>query len=909
MKNSPKLAPLFVALSVVLTSVPTGAIAQVVVRPVIAPAAVSGAAASVAGVSAMTSLPALAPLSVLSAANAPVTLTAAPALAPALSPAAAASAPLAAAVPAAAPALSAAAAPAAASIPLDGAPAAQGSMIPTPGAAASGVAAEAAAYAGDAPVSAAPLAREGGSSKGLIGRLADVVRGRAAMSSLFDSSSARAETPAPIYSRMGLQEHKPVLLPNGTRPDDQPTTPSPDRETTVRLQSYAIPGARDVGGVLETSRKVLTANPDDVGSVVNALKSMVNADRTRYGVDSGELRLIGARKFEGHAGQADTIFVYFRQVKDNLLVNGANLSFTVKILDGKPVVVAQTGQVFPQIDVNTESTMTEDQIMGAIAERVGMPAADAAGAFEFAEEKIIYSRGAWHHVKLYAAEGLPFMVAVDLATGLVFAWDNRTGLQNHSTRKKSKEPGNSGPGGTISGKAVDHGPILPTAKLSTIPLGFLNLTIGGKTYTTDKDGHFSAPGLEIAPEGMTLTATLSGPYVNVQDTTGNTLKISVTLKPGDGAISAVFNPDSTIDAENAIAQVSAFHKVNLAYNFLRERKLTTERMDKEAIVVRTNVDDECNAYYTPGTPSLNFFKQSANCVNSAYDTVADHEYGHYWDDMTGGIMNGGLSEGWGDTVSMYLLNNPVIGEHFLKHPGPDGKDYIRHGENTYQYNEFDEVHDQGQAWQGFTWKLRKALMKELGDAAGAAMAEALVLPTMFAKAATIPDAMAQVLVNAMKTDGTIMYEALIRATAKLHGITLPQNPAHGLLSFLAPTSWKSVKVTSSQSGLDAPPAAGHRNRIEGTGPEAAGTESAGAEEAPEAATTGTGVVNFSLGRLMNEDVKGYVAAYLTHFGVQFTLVKIGGGLSGDRYALTMKGSKKAIDAITAKLQSGSFSHF
>ncbi len=185
---------------------------------------------------------------------------------------------------------------------------------------------------------------------------------------------------------------------------------------------------------------------------------------------------------------------------------------------------------------------------------------------------------------------------------------------------------------------------------------------------------------------------MSGPFVNILDTTGKTLTINVTLKrsPATAPIQAVFAPDATINDENAIAQVSAFHKVNLAYNFLKERKLTTEQMDKNPITVRTNVDDECNAYYTPGSPSLNFFKSSANCVNSAYDTVADHEYGHYWDDMTGGIMNGGLSEGWGDTVSMYLLNNPVIGEHFLKNPGPDGKDYIRHGENTYQYNEFDE---------------------------------------------------------------------------------------------------------------------------------------------------------------------------------------------------------------------------
>ena len=60
---------------------------------------------------------------------------------------------------------------------------------------------------------------------------------------------------------------------------------------------------------------------------------------------------------------------------------------------------------------------------------------------------------------------------------------------------------------------------------------------------------------------------------------------------------------------------------------------------------------------------------------------------------------------------------------------------------------------------------------------GAALAEALILPTMFAKASNIPAAMAQVLLSDMDANGNMPHEADIRATAQLHGITLPQNPA------------------------------------------------------------------------------------------------------------------------------------
>jgi hypothetical protein len=871
MNKTIKLSPLFLSLCVVLASAPQAALAQVVERAGSVPAVSASAAAAAA----LTSAPALA---------GPMTLTApalTPALAPSLAPAASVSA---AAAPAAA-ALTAAAAAAFAAEPLS-APAADSSdaRFRTPGPAATGIAAEAEAYAAEHPAAAPAAIAVAAAPKGLLTRVADAVRGRANFASIFDggaasaSASASASSPRqapPLGGRMGLQEHKPLVLPNGTAPDEQPTIPSPDREQTVVLQSYSLPGARSVGGILETNRRVLQANPEDPAAIVASLKSIIDADSARYGVSSADLRLVHAKKVAGHGDQADTIFVVFRQMKDGLLVHGSSLSFTLKVVGGKAQIVAQTGQIFPQMDVDTGGTMTDEDIHGRIAERIGTTPQDVADNFQFFEEKIVYSHGAWRHVKLYVAEGLPVMVAVDLSSGLVFAWDNRAGLTG-----RKKKAGGPAVSGTATGKAVDHGPITPTAKIGSLLLSFLNITVGGKTYTTDKDGKFSAPGLEIPSEGLTLSAALSGPYVNVQDASGKTLTVNLTLKPGDdGDVQVVFNPDANLADENPLAQVSAFHKVNLAYNFLKTRGLTTDYMDKNAIVMRTNIDDECNAYYTPGSPSLNSFKSSANCVNSAYDTVMDHEYGHYWDDMTGGIMNGGLSEGWGDTLSMYLLNNPVVGEHFLKNPGPDGKDYIRDGRNTYKYNEYDEVHDQGQAWQGFNWKLRAAMMQKLGDAAGAAMAEALVLPTMFAKAATIPDAIAQVLVNAMKKDGTLAFEKEIRAIALLHGVTLPQGPASSLASrFVDAVTAPLRRLTDSGLAYD-------EGRAAGAAP-ADGVQ--GLQAAGAAATQARATLRFTAGLALRTRVANEIRAHLDEAGVKYELHEYKGWLSSD-FLLVIEG--------------------
>ena len=871
MKKQPRLTPVFVALCVFLASGPFPAAAQVIGR-----VQIGAGSGSVPVVPAFGGV--LPSAGALSTTLTPMGLNgslAAPSFAPT---------PLVSVVPGAA--LSA---PQALTVVTQraAATAENAIIVRTPGAAATHIADEAAAYA-ELPSAMTPSAQaakiEAAPAKGLAGRVLDTLLRRSAASISFDGAREKS---APIFGAMSLKEQKPLTLPNGTLADEQPTIPSPDREPTTRVEAYGLPGARDVGGIFETSRKVLSADPANTTAVVDAVKAMIDADTARYGVPSSDLRLIHAQRFEGKGEQADTLFVYFRQTKAGLVVNGSALSFTIKMLDGRPTIVAQTGQIFPQIEANTETVLTDDQIMGKIAERTGMPASDVSTAFEFFEQKLIYSRGAWRNVKLYVADGLPFMVAVDVVTGLVFAWDNRTGLESFQA-PVAPNGGAAGVSGTVHGKTVDKGPILPGSVLTEIPLAFLEVKIAGKSYVTDKDGKFSSEAkIEAGPEGLTLDATLSGPYVRVEDASGKTLTIKVTIKPGDNQI--VFNPASGVADENTIAQVNAFKTVNRALNFLRERKLTNAKMDAVQLPVRSNIDDECNAYYTPGRPSENFFRSSKNCVNSAYDSVSQHETGHFWDDFTGGIVNGGLSEGWGDILSMFDLNNPIIGEHFLK-VARAGVDYIRHGENKYQYNEFDEVHDQGQAWGGFAWKLRKALIEKLGYDDGAAMAESLIMPTMFAKATTIPDAMAQVLVNATKKDGTILHEAEIRAAAQAHGVKLPQAAA----PTSSPASWLKVSVKS--SSIESLPGANT-----GLLPESA---EAILPEHQEGAKGAQGVVTFTAGRLVRADALSYIRGYLDHFGVTYTIRRISGGGNGATYELAMTGNVRAIENITKTLKDG-----
>jgi hypothetical protein len=242
-----------------------------------------------------------------------------------------------------------------------------------------------------------------------------------------------------------------------------------------------------------------------------------------------------------------------------------------------------------------------------------------------------------------------------------------------------------------------------------------------------------------------------------------------------------------------VAQVNAYRHVNAVHDWLVARGVDVSSIHKE-IPIKVNINKDCNAYYTPWMPSLNFFRSSSRCINTAYDTVVYHEYGHFVDDMIGGIANGGLSEGWGDILSLFITRQNILGEGFLKNP-PEGKpDYIRNGDNDYQYKASDEVHKQGQAWMGFAWRLRKALIAaaaanglspEEAQRKGEALVESLVIPVLLANVRDIPAAIEAVLLRDIGPDGHAAHFKEIESAAKAHGITVREPKPGQLTSSMA----------------------------------------------------------------------------------------------------------------------------
>lgn len=779
-------------------------------------------------------------------------------------------------------------------------------FVALPGTTFDGLANEAAFYAAQAI--AEPITAEAASPAVLEAAAAPVAAAAAprrsllsVMTGLIRRSKSAEEIPSQVFGEqgpVGFRELDPLVLPGGATAGEAPRVPAPSAtQKIVRFQNYHLPGgqpvsAGNVGAVLSAPVSGSKADLDALQAAV-----MARIDKGGYGVRSSQLRaerkFVAGRKLDAF-DQADTVYFQFQQVGDGLDVHGAGLSITVKSVGGQAVIVSESGETVPNLAVKGFGTISKSEVMRNIGRVVGMAPQAADAQFELFQQKIVYFKGkGWRRADIYIHKTLPVMVAVDVdpanrdqkGDSLVIPWDNRHGATAASEPAKAVD-------GSVEGVTVDRGPIMNDSKLSPVKMAYLTLTIDGKSYTTDKDGRFQADAalLGTVGNGMTLKAALVGPHVKIVDQQSKTLEVTVNLTTDGTGVVVTFNKDLA-DAgpanENAIAQVNTFQKVNLAWEFLHSRGVSNERIDKEQLLVRTNIDQECNAYYTPGRASLNFFRSSGNCVNSGYDTVADHEYGHFWHDFTVGITNGGLSEGWGDIVSMFLLNNPVIGEHFLKKPR-GGVDYIRHGENNYQYNKFDEVHAQGQAWGGFGWRLRKALIAKLGYEQGAAVAEALVLPTMFAASRSIPDAIAQVLVNATQSDGSIKHEAEIREAAKHHGITLPQRAAvqPGIVDQLL--SWLGVRRT--QLTLIDP----EIRPISTVQPQSLGVEAA--EGGPSMAKATFSVRVSATDR---NEVVNYIRDYLRHF--RATVVY---GQNGNVFGFNVTGPERELRALIRQLEEG-----
>lgn len=315
---------------------------------------------------------------------------------------------------------------------------------------------------------------------------------------------------------------------------------------------------------------------------------------------------------------------------------------------------------------------------------------------------------------------------------------------------------------TVMGYA--HDGTSPVAAPNNVPLPGLQVSIPGiGLVTTDANGQFTANLTTAASVLAELDGIRSGKIVGSQAPT-----VTATLQPGIGGTLQFAAANS---GEQPLAHTTTYLWTYRVNEYLRGILGNSAQLAyADSFVPTVNIASTCNAYYTGA--SINFYRAGGGCNNTASASVIAHEWGHGLDDMYGGINQGnGLSEGWGDIHSVYLLDDPVIGHGF--YTSGSG---IRNANNTRQYPTGNGVHAQGESWMGFAWKLRNNLRTTIGNAQAIAVSNDIVLGSIVANATDQQSAVREVFV-ADDDDGNLLngvphYNELV-AACNVHNLPYP----------------------------------------------------------------------------------------------------------------------------------------
>jgi len=246
--------------------------------------------------------------------------------------------------------------------------------------------------------------------------------------------------------------------------------------------------------------------------------------------------------------------------------------------------------------------------------------------------------------------------------------------------------------------------------------------------------------------------------------------------------------DSVISMDGAanIKELSAYHSVNRIHDHMRSWLPDFTGLDF-SLPTLVDVTGTCNAFYTPGDPTINFYSEGDGC--NAFSLVSDvvfHEYGHgindlYYESIGGNFINGAMGEGYADLWAISLSNNPILGAGCYS---DEPEFYIRRYDvdpKVYPQDLVGQVHADGEiicgAWYdthlllGGDWDLTRALFVE---------AYAGLQATTFngnegeAYVEVLLDALQADDDNADLSDGTPNGAAILEGFG-IHGITLFSN--------------------------------------------------------------------------------------------------------------------------------------
>ena len=324
--------------------------------------------------------------------------------------------------------------------------------------------------------------------------------------------------------------------------------------------------------------------------------------------------------------------------------------------------------------------------------------------------------------------------------------------------------------GTVTGTYWEASPFGVT---ETLGLGDLTVTRGSDSQVTEADGTY---GFTTGAGSATVTATLAGPYAVIENLAGTVMEQS-----GSGTPANPIDLNFGASDEFELAQVSAFNYSNILHDFAKD---ILSSPDLENTITRVNIDSSCNAFYRLSDRSVNFFRAGGSCPNTAYADVVHHELGHAIDDAKGGILDGGLSEGTGDAMTLLITRQPCVGRDIFGagtclRPATDV--------DNWPPGPGEGVHSQGKRFAQFTWNLVQELQKDVSEDEAFALASEIILAAIAGNPSDIPDAVMLSFIadddDGNLSNGTPHFAALA-AAADSRNIPRPPDPVIGQMGYV-----------------------------------------------------------------------------------------------------------------------------
>lgn len=216
--------------------------------------------------------------------------------------------------------------------------------------------------------------------------------------------------------------------------------------------------------------------------------------------------------------------------------------------------------------------------------------------------------------------------------------------------------------------------------------------------------------------------SLAGQFVQVKAITGKDLTATGKKVNGQWLVRFDIPVNNSVPYDNNnMAQAMAY--VHLNKIIATAKKYTSPKWFDQPLVTNVNRDSylgspaHCNAWWDGKT--INFLTagdyKGITCANTGLIAdVAYHEWGHGLDHNTGGIADGALSEGFGDALSMYMTNDPVIGVEFR--PKDHKPVRVLTEKRVFPKDVVDEVHKDGLIVAGAWYDLYRGLQTKLGAA-------------------------------------------------------------------------------------------------------------------------------------------------------------------------------------------------